>query len=338
MSKILVTGGTGYIGSHTIVDLIQSGFDVISVDSFVNSDEKPLEGIESITGKHIKNYKVDLCNESALKEVFEENKDIVGIIHFAALKSVGDSVADPVLYFRNNVVGLINLIECTMAYGIKNFIFSSSCTVYGNTTELPVTESTKEQEAESPYGRTKQIGEKILKDAFQNVNTSCIALRYFNPAGAHSSNKLGESPVNKALNLVPVITETAIGKRDKMTVFGDDYDTRDGSCIRDYIHIMDLADAHTKALQYLLSNKQEVHFDTYNLGIGEGVSVLEAINAFEKVSGQKLNYEIGARRAGDVIAIYADYNKAKENLNWSPKYGIEDIMDTAWKWEQLRSK
>lgn len=338
MSKILVTGGTGYIGSHTIVDLIENGFDVISVDSFVNSDEKPLAGIESITGKRVKNYRVDLCDESALKDVFEENKDIAGIIHFAALKSVGDSVADPVLYFRNNVVGLINLIECTLAYGVKNFIFSSSCTVYGNTTELPVTESTAEQEAESPYGRTKQIGEKILKDAFQNTDTACIALRYFNPAGAHSSNKLGESPVNKALNLVPVITETAIGKRDGMTVFGNNYDTRDGSCIRDYIHIMDLADAHTKSLQYLLSNKQDVHFDTYNLGIGEGVSVLEAINAFEKVSGQKLNYEIGARRAGDVIAIYADYNKAKENLNWSPKFGIDEIMDTAWKWEQTRSK
>jgi len=338
MSKILVTGGTGYIGSHTLVDLLENGYEVISVDNFVNSDIKPLEGIEAITGKSVTNYEVDLCDEVALKEVFAENNDIAGIIHFAALKSVGDSVADPVLYFRNNIVGLINLIENTLAHDIKNFIFSSSCTVYGNTNELPVTESTQEQEAESPYGRTKQIGEKMLKDAFLNVDKQCIALRYFNPAGAHSSNKLGESPVNKALNLVPVITETAIGKREKMTVFGVDYDTRDGSCIRDYIHIMDLANAHTKAMKYLLDQKQQVHFDTYNLGIGEGVSVLEAINAFEKVSAQKLNYELGERREGDVIAIYADYSKAKENLGWTPKYGIEDIMDTAWQWEQERSK
>jgi len=337
MNKILVTGGTGYIGSHTVVDLIEAGFEVISVDNYINSDATPLASIKEITGKAIKNYEVDLCDENALLQVFEENPDIKGIIHFAALKSVGDSVADPVLYFRNNLVGLINLVECTLKYNVDNFIFSSSCTVYGNTDELPVTESTPEQAAESPYGRTKQIGEKILMDAFKNTNTKCIALRYFNPAGAHSSIKLGESPVNKALNLVPVVTETAIGKRDKMTVFGKDYDTRDGSCIRDYIHIMDLADAHTKALKFLLANKQDSNFDTYNLGIGNGVSVLEAINAFEKVSGQKLNYSLGDRREGDVIAIYADYSKAKENFGWTPKYGIEDIMDTAWKWEQARS-
>lgn len=337
MSKILVTGGTGYIGSHTVVDLIEAGFDVISVDNYVNSDAKPLESIKEITGKAVHNYVIDLCDEKALDEVFKQNPDIAGVIHFAALKSVGDSVADPVLYFRNNVIGLINLVECTLKYKVENFIFSSSCTVYGNTKELPVTESTPEQEAESPYGRTKQIGEKILKDAFRNSNTKCIALRYFNPAGAHSSNKLGESPVNKALNLVPVITETAIGKREHMSVFGKDYDTRDGSCIRDYIHVMDLADAHTKSISYLLDKRQSANFDTYNLGIGEGVSVLEAINAFEKVSGKKLNYSLGDRREGDVIAIYADYSKAKNNLGWKPMYGIEDIMDTAWKWEQERS-
>ena len=338
MSKILVTGGTGYIGSHTVVDLLANGYEVISVDNYVNSDDKPLDGIKLISGKDVKNYEVDLCDEKALKQVFDQNKNITGIIHFAALKSVGDSVADPVLYFKNNVIGLINLIENTLANNISNFIFSSSCTVYGNTTELPVTENTPEQEAESPYGRTKQIGEKILKDAFKNSDTKCVALRYFNPAGAHSSIRLGESPVNKALNLVPVITETAIGRRDKMTVYGTDYDTRDGSCIRDYIHIMDLADAHTKAMQYLLDQKQSSSFDTYNLGIGDGVSVLEAIKAFEKVSDQKLNYELGGRRAGDVVAIYADYTKAKTNLGWMPKYGIDDIMETAWKWEQVRSK
>jgi len=337
MSKILVTGGTGYVGSHTIVDLLEAGYEVISIDNYVNSDSKSLQSIKEITDKNIHNYEVDLCDLQALEEVFKQNPDIVGIIHFAALKSVGDSVADPVLYFRNNVVGLINLVDCTLKYKVEHFIFSSSCTVYGNTKELPVTESTPEQEAESPYGRTKQIGEKILKDAFKNSNTKCIALRYFNPAGAHISNKLGESPVNKALNLVPVITETAIGKRDKMSVFGKDYDTRDGSCIRDYIHIMDLADAHTKAISYLIENKQSTNFDTYNLGIGDGVSVLEAINAFEKVSGQKLNYSLGDRREGDVIAIYADYTKAKTNLGWIPKYGINEIMDTAWKWEQARS-
>ena len=337
MSKILVTGGTGYIGSHTLVDLIQQGFEVISIDNYVNSDAQPLKSIKEITGVDVHNYEVDLCDIESLKQVFKENKDISGIIHFAALKSVGDSVADPVLYFRNNIIGLINLIDCTLENQIQNFIFSSSCTVYGNTKELPVTESTPEQEAESPYGRTKQIGEKMLIDAFNNTGTKCIALRYFNPAGAHNSIKLGESPVNKALNLVPVITETAIGKRESMIVFGNDYDTRDGSCIRDYIHVMDLADAHTKAMNFLVENKQESNFDTYNLGIGNGVSVLEAIEAFEKVSHQKLNYTLGARREGDVIAIYADYNKAKINLGWTPKFGIDDIMDTAWKWEQARS-
>lgn len=333
MGKILVTGGCGYIGSHTIVDLIEHGYEIISVDNLINSSEDALDGIKAITGLVIKNYNVDLCDLKELKKVFAAHPDITGIIHFAALKAVGESVKDPVLYFRNNLVGVINLCDCAMNSGVKHFIFSSSCTVYGNVDHLPVTEDTPIQEAESPYGRTKQMSEDILRDCFKHTDIDTILLRYFNPAGAHESIKLGESPISGAQNLVPVITETAIGKREKTVVFGDDYDTRDGSCIRDYIHVMDLADAHTKSLQYLEKGMNQKKVEVFNLGIGEGVTVLEAIHAFEKVSGQSLNYEIGPRRPGDVIAIYADYSKAKASLGWNPERNIEDIMDTAWKWE-----
>jgi len=338
MGKILVAGGCGYIGSHTIIDLLEHGYEVISVDNLVNSSEDSLDQIKAVTGKEVKNYQVDLVDFDATKKVFEDNPDITGVIHFAALKAVGESCQKPFLYFKNNLNSLLNILECAHQAKVKNFIFSSSCTVYGNAEELPVSEQTPQKDAESPYGRTKQMGEKILQDCLINLNspTRCVSLRYFNPAGAHPSAKIGESPINPPQNLVPIITETALGKRKGMSVYGSDYDTRDGTCIRDYIHIMDLANAHTKAVQYLEKTENAPQFDMFNLGIGDGVSVLEAINAFEKVSGKKLNYEMGDRREGDVIAIYANYEKAKATLGWNPQYNIEDIMDSAWRWEQAR--
>lgn len=339
MTKVLVTGGCGYIGSHTIVDLIENGFDVVSVDNLSNADDTALQSIEAITGRRVKNYAVDLCDATATRRIFDENPDIGGIIHFAALKAVGESVEKPLHYYRNNIESLLNILQNMVDFGIRHHIFSSSCSVYGNASELPVTESTPLSQAESPYARTKQIGEDILRDVSAvHPNMNNILLRYFNPAGAHESGLMGESPKNAASNLVPVITETAIGKRAKTVVFGDDYDTRDGSCIRDYIHVMDLANAHTKALQYLLSGRNDQNCEVFNLGIGEGVTVLEAVNAFEKVNDMKLNYEVGPRRAGDVVAVYADLTKASQKLGWVPQRNIEDIMRTAWVWEQRRSK
>ncbi|WP_235296749.1 UDP-glucose 4-epimerase GalE [Portibacter marinus] len=337
MGKILVTGGVGYIGSHTVVDLIENGYEVISVDNLVNSKESALEGIERITGISIENYEVDLCDLNDLRQVFSEHPDISGVIHFAALKAVGESVEEPVLYFRNNVNGLINLVDCCIESNVKHFIFSSSCTVYGVVENLPCTEDSPIKPAESPYGRTKQISEMIIEDSFRNTDVKAILLRYFNPAGAHKSNLLGENPKKVALNLVPVITETALGLREKTVVFGDQFDTRDGSCVRDYIHVMDLADAHTKALQFLENSPEAKKLDSYNLGIGKGVTVLEAIKAFEKVTGQPLNYEIGPPRPGDVVAIYADHTKATKDLGWNPTRGIEEIMESAWKWANRKN-
>jgi len=337
MAKILVTGGCGYIGSHTVVDLIDNGFDVVSADNYYNSASSVLDGIEKITGKRVKNYNINLCDLAATKQLFQENADIVGIIHFAALKAVGESVEKPLLYFQNNLGSLLNILECMKEYKVKNLIFSSSCSAYGNADELPVTEGTPFKEAESPYARTKQMGEHILQDfAKKYTDFNCISLRYFNPAGAHESALIGESPTNNASNLVPVITGTASGKRAKITVFGTDYDTRDGSCIRDYIHVMDLANAHTKAMQFAVGGNQENNSEVFNLGIGAGVSVLEAIHAFEKVNGLKVNYELGPRRAGDVVAIYANYEKAAKLLGWEPKRNIDDIMKTAWEWEKVK--
>ncbi len=333
MQKVLVTGGCGYIGSHTIVDLINNGFDVVSVDSNIRSSTKLLEGVEKITGRKIRNYKVDLCNMEDTHAVFHENRDIVGVIHFAALKSVGESVNEPLFYFQNNLTSLINVLKCIKEFNVPNFVFSSSCSVYGNATELPVVESTPLGEAQSPYARTKQMGEQMIED-FARVNTAnSILLRYFNPVGAHPSALIGELPIGKPDNLVPVITQTAIGKIPKLSVHGSNYDTRDGSCIRDYIHVMDIANAHTKALQYLIEKRNSSNLDVFNLGTGNGVTVLEAIQAFEKVSGMKLNYEIGPERPGDVIAIYANNSKAKTELGWDPQLTIEDSMRTAWQWE-----
>lgn len=334
MKKILVTGGCGFIGSHTIVDLVESGYDVISVDNNSRSNARMMEGIEKITGKKIKNYKVDLCNFDDTFAIFQENEDIEGIIHFAAFKAVGESVENPLLYFENNLVSLINLLKCVQEFNIPYFVFSSSCTVYGNPDRIPVTEATPPKPAESPYGYTKQMGEQIINEFAKSSNTQCILLRYFNPVGAHPSTLIGELPVGRPANLVPAITQTAIGKLPVMTVYGNDYDTRDGSCVRDYIHVCDIAHAHTLSLQFLMNGKTDKRCEVFNLGSGNGVTVLEAIKAFEKVSGQQLNYVLGPRRPGDVIAIYANNDFARNSLGWDLKYNLEDMMSTAWKWEQ----
>ncbi len=334
MKKILVTGGCGFIGSHTIVDLVESGYDVISVDNNSRSNARMMEGIEKITGKKIKNYKVDLCNFDDTFAIFQENEDIEGIIHFAAFKAVGESVENPLLYFENNLVSLINLLKCVQEFNIPYFVFSSSCTVYGNPDRIPVTEATPPKPAESPYGYTKQMGEQIINEFAKSSNTQCILLRYFNPVGAHPSTLIGELPIGRPANLVPAITQTAIGKLPVMTVYGNDYDTRDGSCVRDYIHVCDIAHAHTLSLQFMMNGKTDKRCEVFNLGSGNGVTVLEAIKAFEKVSGEQLNYVIGPRRPGDVIAIYANNDFARKSLGWDLKYNLEDMMATAWKWEQ----
>lgn len=334
MAKILVTGGCGYIGSHTIVDLIENGFDVISVDNNTRSNPAILEGVERITGKKVKNYRVDLCNFDDTFAIFQENRTIEGIIHFAAYKAVGESVEKPLMYFENNINSLINILKCVQEFGIPFFVFSSSCTVYGNPDEIPVTEKTPPKPAESPYGYTKQMSEQIIHEFAKSASMQSILLRYFNPVGAHPSIQIGEMPFGRPQNLVPAITQTAIGKLPKLTVFGDDYNTRDGSCIRDYIHVSDIAHAHTLALEYLREQKSKATCEVFNLGTGNGVTVLEAIRSFEKVSDVKLNYEIGSRRPGDVVAIYANNDLAKKQLGWHPEFSLDEMMLTAWKWEQ----
>ncbi len=337
MSKILVTGGCGYIGAHTIVDLIENGFEVISADNNSRSKDNILESVEKIIGKKVKNYKVDLCIYDDTVAIFQENPDINGIIHFAAYKSVGESVKKPLLYFENNLNSLINILKCADEFAIANFVFSSSCTVYGNPDQIPVTEETPMKAAESAYGATKQMGEQIVREAVNSNAINAILLRYFNPVGAHPSALIGELPIGKPENLVPAITQTAIGKLPMMQVWGSDYPTRDGSCLRDFIHVCDIAHAHTLALHYLLQNKNKTNCDVFNLGTGNGYTVLEIIREFEKASGVKLNYRIGPRRPGDVIAIYANNDKARDLLGWEPKYNLNDMLATAWKWE-LRLK
>jgi UDP-glucose 4-epimerase len=337
MAKILVTGACGYIGSHTLVDLIENGYDVVSVDNNSRSSASMLKGVEKITGKPIKNYKVDLCNFDDTFAIFQENDDIEGIIHFAAYKSVGESVAKPLMYFENNLNSLINLLKCVQEFAIPWFVFSSSCTVYGEPDEQMVTEDTPLKPAASPYGFTKQMGEQMLGEFQKSSGTQVVLLRYFNPVGAHPSTMIGELPIGKPQNLVPAITQTAAGKLPKMMVFGHDYPTRDGSCVRDYVHVCDIAHAHTLAIKHLEQGKSESGVEIFNLGTGNGVTVLEAIKSFEKVSGVKLNYEIGPRRPGDIVAIYANNDKAKTKLDWNPKYSLDEMMSTAWKWE-LRLK
>jgi UDP-glucose 4-epimerase len=331
MEKILVTGGCGYIGSHTLVDLIENGYEVISADNFSRSVPTILEGVEKITGKKIRNYPIDLCNIQETRNIFSENPDIKGVIHFAAFKEVGESMEKPLMYFENNLLSLINILKCVEEFRIPHFVFSSSCTVYGNPDHSPVTEESPVKTAESPYGATKQMGEEIIRQSFRGKDIRSCLLRYFNPVGAHPSALIGEWPAGKPANLIPAITRTAIGKINSMQVYGKDYPTRDGSCIRDYIHVCDIAHAHTLALDYLKKNKTPV--EVFNLGSGSGYSVLEVIGIFEKISGVKLNYSIGARRPGDVIAIFADNRKAQEKLGWTPKFGMDEMMKTAWNWE-----
>ena len=334
MVKILVTGGCGYIGSHTVVDLIENGYDVVSVDNNSRSHASMLERVEKITGQKIKNYKVDLCNFDDTFAIFQENTDIQGVIHFAAYKAVGESVEQPLLYFENNLFSLINLLKCVQDFEIPWFVFSSSCTVYGTPDTSPVTEATPPKPAESPYGYTKQMGEQIVNEFAKSSATKCILLRYFNPVGAHPSAIIGEMPVGKPQNLFPAITQTAIGKLPGMIVYGDDYNTRDGSCVRDFIHVCDIAHAHTLSLDYVAEGKNKSTCEVFNLGSGNGVTVLEAIQAFERVNNVKLNYTIGPRRSGDVISIYASNDLARNALGWEPKYSLDDMVATAWKWEQ----
>ena len=333
MPKILVTGGCGYIGAHTIVDLIENGFDVISIDDNSRSTRYLLDGINKITGKKVKNYNVDLKDYNDTRAVFQENEDISGIIHFAAYKAVGESVEQPILYFENNLFSLINLMKCVEEFSIEHFVFSSSCTVYGNPDHLPVTENSPIKAAESPYGATKQMGEDILKWAAKSTQVKTILLRYFNPVGAHSSIAIGELPLGRPANLVPAITQTAIGKIPELAVYGSDYPTRDGTCIRDYIHVMDIAHAHTLALQYLINSKNKTNCEVFNLGTGNGITVLEAILAFEEVSGVKLNYRLTDRRAGDVVEIFANNELAVNELGWEIKSDLKEMMRTAWLWE-----
>ena len=333
MKKILVTGGVGYIGSHTIVDLIANGFEVISIDNLSRSNHSIIEGIEKITNQKIKNYQIDLCDEKSLHKIFISEKNIEAIIHFAAFKAVEESVLQPLLYYKNNLLSLINLLECCNTYNIENFIFSSSCTVYGNPDKIPVTEETPLLPAASPYGATKQISEQIIENYTKVKSFNSILLRYFNPVGAHTSNDIGELPIGKPQNLFPIMTQTAIGKIPKMTVFGTNYNTKDGSCVRDYIHVCDIANAHTLALKYLFEKRNEKNIEVFNLGTGTGYTVLEIIHTFQKITGIQLKYEIGEKRLGDVEAIYANNNLAISKLGWKIQYDLSDMIKTAWNWE-----
>lgn len=335
MKKILVTGGTGYIGSHTAVELINAGYEVIIVDNLSNSSVDSLDGIQKITGVRPAFEQFDLINKELTEALFEKHPGIDAIIHFAASKAVGESVEKPLLYYRNNLVSLINLIECQLKYGVANIVFSSSCTVYGQPDQLPVTEKTPRKDAESPYGNTKRVNEDILKDSIAAYpQLKGIALRYFNPVGAHPSAHIGELPLGVPQNLVPFITQTAAGLRDELKVFGNDYNTTDGSAVRDYINVVDLAKAHVIAVNRLIEKRNKAGYEIFNLGTGNGVSVLEAITAFEKASGVKLNYKIVGRRAGDIEKIWADTSYANEELGWKAETGLEETMLSAWLWEK----
>lgn len=338
--SIVVTGGAGYIGSHTIIELLQqTNYNIISIDNYSNSNEQAYKRIEKITGKKINYFNVDLCDKDLLFKELASVNNIIGVIHFAAFKSVPESVTNPLLYYHNNIESLINILALCKEKKINNFIFSSSCSVYGNIKDLPVTEESELQNAESPYAYTKVIGEQMV-EAFTKTlpGFNSVLLRYFNPVGAHVTAEIGELPIGPPTSLVPIITRTAVGIIPKMSVHGNTYSTRDGSCIRDYIHVTDIADAHIKALQYVVDKKNKHALSLFNLGTGKGVTVLEAINSFEKISKLKLNYEIGPRREGDVEAIYANNNLAKKELNWEPKFNIDEMMLSAWKWQQRLSE
>ncbi|MEE4001057.1 UDP-glucose 4-epimerase GalE [Tenacibaculum sp. FZY0031] len=333
MKKILVTGGLGFIGSHVVVELQNAGFDVVIIDDLSNSKIEVLEQINEISNVKPDFYQVDLRDNKAVHSFFNENV-IDGVIHFAAFKAVGESVQKPLDYYENNINALVYLLQEMKDRNIDHFIFSSSCTVYGQADELPITEGAPIKPAESPYGNTKQIGEEIIKDSCKAYNMNAIALRYFNPIGAHKSVKIGELPLGVPQNLIPFITQTAAGIREELAVFGDDYPTPDGTAIRDYIHVVDLAKAHVKALERLLNKENEENFEFFNVGTGKGSSVMEIIKTFEKVTQQSLNYKITDRREGDITAVYADTTKANKVLGWKPQETLEEALLSAWKWQQ----
>ena len=332
--KIVVTGGLGFIGSHTIVELQNKGFEVVIIDNLSNSDEKVLNGIHAITGKKVVFENIDLRDKNEVQEFFKKHSDINGVIHFAASKAVGESVENPLMYYENNINSLVYLLQELQKNNITNFIFSSSCTVYGQAESMPITENASLQKAASPYGNTKQIGEDIINDVAKVSSLQAIILRYFNPIGAHPSAEIGELPIGVPQNLVPYITQTAIGLRKELSVYGDDYPTVDGTCIRDYIHVVDLAKAHVIALERLLFDKNIDKVETFNLGTGTGSSVLEVIKSFEKVSQQKLAYKIVGRREGDITAAYANTEKANKILGWTAQSTLDEAILSAWNWEQ----
>ncbi len=340
MAKILVTGGTGYIGSHTAVELLEKGMEVVIADNLSNSERSVLKGIYKITGKEPHFEEVDLRNRALTFRIFEKHPDIEAIIHFAAYKAVGESVEKPLAYYENNLFSLINLLEAMKKHAVNNMVFSSSCTVYGEPDSLPVDENAPIKKANSPYGNTKQICEEILQDTHaSSPEMGVIALRYFNPVGAHESAEIGELPLGVPSNLIPFVTQTAAGIRDYLRVFGDDYNTHDGTAIRDYINVVDLARAHVVAIERLLDRKQKSGFEVFNLGTGKGLSVLEVIRAFEKATGEKLNYRIVQRREGDVEQVYADTSYANQELGWKSERSIGETLLSAWNWEKnIRSK
>ena len=332
MKKILVTGGLGFIGSHTVVELQQAGHEVVIIDNLYNSKIEVLDRIISITGIKPSYFNIDLRNKIAVKDFFNTNK-VDGIIHFAASKAVGESVKNPLLYYENNISTLVYLLQEMKEHQLSNFIFSSSCTVYGQADELPITENAPVKPAESPYGNTKQIGEEIIKESCKANGLKAIALRYFNPIGAHETAIIGELPLGVPQNLIPFVTQTAAGIRKELSVFGDDYPTKDGTAVRDYIHVVDLAKAHIAALERLLNNGNKKDFEVFNVGTGTGSSVLEVIKAFEKVSNTTLNYKIVARREGDITSAYADTTLAKVELGWETEKTLEQALLAAWKWQ-----
>jgi UDP-glucose 4-epimerase len=335
-NKILVTGGTGYIGSHTVVELISRGFEVIIIDNLSNSRADVLDGIQEITGTRPKFENFDLCNFEKLKIFFQNNDDIQAIIHFAASKAVGESVEKPLLYYRNNLQSLINILELMPVEGVPNLVFSSSCTVYGQPEKLPVTEDSPILPAESPYGNTKQISEEIIRDTIKAVGElHAISLRYFNPVGAHESAVIGELPLGVPNNLVPFITQTAAGIREQLSIFGSDYNTPDGTAIRDYIHVVDLAKAHVIAVQRMLEDKQKSNYEVFNLGTGNGYSVMEVVKAFESSTGESLNYKLVDRRPGDIEKVWADTAFANRELGWKARLDINVMMESAWKWQKF---
>lgn len=333
MKKILVTGGLGFIGSHTVVELQNEGFDVLIIDDLSNTTIDVLDKITSITTKKPKYFNIDLKNKNAVQQFFKEN-EVDGVIHFAASKAVGESVEKPLEYYENNIGSLIYLLQEMKANKVNNFIFSSSCTVYGQADELPITENAPIKPAESPYGNTKQIGEEIIKDTTKISEITAIALRYFNPIGAHESAKIGELPIGVPQNLIPFVVQTAAGIRKELSVFGSDYPTPDGTAVRDYIHVVDLAKAHIIALSRLLNNKNKTSFEVFNIGTGKGNSVLEVIQSFEKVTGKKVNYKLVDRREGDITSAYADTTIANNELGWKAELSLDEALLSAWKWQK----